>query len=193
MISMSTIVSNEARTSNVSSIHMRIVDCTPTQLGALLARFDEPHSPCWPYQKWPRDDFDGPIQVGTEGGHGATRYRVEQYQPDKGVLFRFISPDGYEGVHGFLIYPYMQEKTLLIHFTHLYLRRSHYLIWHCCTRWVHDALICDLLDGVELCLTGVVVHPRRWKWRVYFIRHVLGGVRLLFGKFKSRSKKNECL
>ncbi|MCD6025807.1 MAG: hypothetical protein K0R08_326 [Solimicrobium sp.] len=164
---------------NTCSVHERVVPCASTQVSALLERFHEMYSPCWPHVKWPRDAFDGTIKVGSIGGHGATRYRTERYVSGEGIVFRYIAPKGYQGVHGFSLYDNTSGFTLIKHFTYLQLSAYHWLMWRCCIRWVHEALIEDLLDGIELHLTGALERPRRWKWRVYLIRHALGGVRLL--------------
>lgn len=164
---------------NVVSVHRRQLRCDRDCAGQLLDGFDAPTSPLWPYQQWPRDRFDGPMRVGTVGGHGATRYRLERYQPGREALFRFIAPQGYEGIHGFQIHGLDNGKVCLVHFTCLRLSPYHRLMWHLMVRWVHDALLGDLFDSAEQHLCGSVRRRRRWKWRVHLIRHALGGARLL--------------
>ena len=164
---------------NVVSLHQRSLPCTQSAVGRLLAGFDTPGSPLWPEAVWPRDRFEGPMREGSVGGHGATRYRLEHYLPDQEAVFRFIAPQGYQGVHGFRIQALEDGRTCLSHFTCLRLSLYHRLMWHLLVRWVHDALIGDLLDGAERHLCGGVRHKRRWKWRVHLIRHALGGARLL--------------
>lgn len=164
---------------NVVSLHQRTLNCDTAALGRLLERFDDPQSALWPYRLWPRDDFDGPMRLGAIAGHGATRYRLEQYRPGRTAVFRFIAPRGYRGVHGFEIQALDDGQTCLMHFTCLRLNLYHWLMWQVLVRWVHDALLGDLLDGAELQLCGTVQAPRRWKWRVHLIRHALGGARLL--------------
>ncbi|KTT03113.1 hypothetical protein SB14R_18140 [Pseudomonas oryzihabitans] len=164
---------------NVLSLHQRSLHCTPAAVGALLAGFDAADSPLWPHATWPRDRFDGPMAEGSIGGHGATRYRLERYLPSQEALFRFISPQGYHGVHGFRIVALDHEHTCLSHFTCLHLSPYHWLMWHLLVRWVHDALINDLLDSAEYHLCDVTRRQSPWKWRVHLIRHLLGGARLL--------------
>lgn len=164
---------------NVISIHHRRLDCAAEPVGELLDGFDAPFSPLWPYAAWPRDAFDGPMQVGTVGGHGATRYRLERYLPGREALFRFISPHGYQGIHGFQIHRLEDGRSCLVHFTCLRLSLYHRLMWHLMVRWVHDALLGDLLDSAEHHLCGNAHRCQRWKWRVHLIRHALGGARLL--------------
>lgn len=164
---------------NIISLHQRTLRCDAAALGRLLDRFDDPQSPLWPYRRWPRDAFDGPMRLGALGGHGATRYRLEHYRPGRTAVFRFIAPRGYHGIHGFDIQPLEDGQTCLMHFTCLRLNRYHRLMWQVLVRWVHDALLGDLLDSAELHLCGQVKARCRWKWRVYLIRHALGGARLL--------------
>lgn len=176
--------SNEFENANVVSVHETFIACSAQEAGALLDRFDEAASPCWPHAAWPRDAFDGPLAVGALGGHGATRYRVVAYRPGRELVFRFESPAGFEGVHGLRIEA-GGEGTTVTHFTRLRLSLYHFCMWHCVVRWVHDALIGDLLDGMERHLTGTVARPRRWKRRVHVFRHALGGSRLLMDNIKS--------
>lgn len=175
---------------NVISIHHRQLACAAQPVGELLDQFDAPCSPLWPYQRWPRDTFDGPMQIGAVGGHGATRYRLERYQPGREALFRFISPHGYQGIHGFQVHQLEDGRSCLVHFTCLHLSPYHRLMWHLMVRWVHDALLGDLLDSAEQHLCGGVHRRRAWKWRVHLIRHALGGARLLVEStgLKRRSK-----
>ncbi|MGY3297986.1 hypothetical protein ACVWY1_002427 [Pseudomonas sp. TE6288] len=164
---------------NVVSLHQRPLRSDPAAVGALLAGFDAADSPLWPHATWPRDRCEGPMGEGCIGGHGATRYRLERYVPGQEALFRFITPQGYRGVHGFRIQALEDGRTCLSHFTCLRLSPYHWLMWHLLVRWVHDALIGDLLDGAEGHLCDGVRRHRRWKWRVHLIRHALGGARLL--------------
>lgn len=168
---------------NVVSVHETFVACPAQRVGALLDQFDKPLSPCWPHVAWPRDRFDGPVRVGAVGGHGATRYRVVRHLPGQELVFRFESPPGFEGVHGLRVTA-RQDGSVITHFSRLRLSPYHMCMWRCVVRWVHDALIGDLLDGMERHLTGKVERPRRWKWRVYFFRHALGGLRLLIENLK---------
>lgn len=168
-----------AEKANVTSVHSRRLACTSSSAGQLLDHFDAPASPLWPFHLWPRDRFDGPMQVGAMGGHGATRYRLEHYRPGQAAVFRFIAPKGYNGVHGFQIERLDGNEVRLVHFTCLRLNLYHRLMWHLMVRAVHDALLGDLLDSAEQHLCGTVQQRQRWKWRVYLIRHALGGARLL--------------
>ncbi|WP_449432236.1 SRPBCC family protein [Pseudomonas putida] len=164
---------------NVVSLHQRVLPCSEVAVGCLLAGFAAPGSALWPEHAWPRDRFDGPMREGSIGGHGSTRYRLERYLPGDEAVFRFIAPRGYQGVHGFRIQRLEDGRTRLSHFTCLHLSPYHWLMWHVLVRWVHDALIGDLLDGAEQHLCASVRQRRRWKWRVYLIRHALGGARVL--------------
>ncbi|MBW5286682.1 SRPBCC family protein [Burkholderia gladioli] len=173
---------------NVVSVHEIAIACPAERVGALLDRFDEPDSPCWPHAAWPRDAFEGPLRVGALGGHGATRYRVLAYRPGRELVFRFEAPRGFDGVHGLRVEA-SEAGTTVTHFTRLRLSPYHYCMWHCVVRWVHDALIGDLLDGLERHLSGTVTRPRRWKRRVHLFRHALGGSRLLVDNIKSIWRK----
>ncbi len=180
--------SNRVERANVVSVHRTVIACEAHQAGDLLDRFDEPASPCWPHEAWPRDRFEAPLQIGALGGHGATRYRVIEYRPGRELVFRFEAPRGFEGVHGLCVET-DGALTRVTHFTRLRLSPYHFCMWHGMVRWVHDALIGDLLDGMERHLTGTVARPRRWRWRVRMFRHALGGSRLITDYIKSIWRK----
>lgn len=162
----------------INSLHSRKFKCSKQSIMILISKFASEESPLWAYKLWPRDKFDSEIRIGAVGGHGATRYIVEKYDAEKELIFRFIAPKKYIGFHGFR---FIEEDgdVVLTHFTSLSLKGYHWLMWHLAIRWVHDALIEDSFDSAELFLTGKVLRPNRWKWRVYFLRHCLGGSRLI--------------
>ncbi len=169
----------------VLSVYQRVLPNVQSKLGSLIDEFFSQRSSLWPTRRWPRDACVGELQVGAEGGHGGTRYKVVAYEPGRMLIFRFIAPKGYIGFHGYKVSYKDAQTALLAHFTMLNFSIYHWLMWHLAIKWVHEALILDGLDQAESYVSGLSIKARRWKWRVYLLRHLVGGGRLIkqyFGK-----------
>lgn len=171
------------RNYNIVDIRSRQIVGTLEQASFLLQGFADDSPILWPINLWPRDKFDSPLQVGAIGGHGATKYVVVSYDPKKELVFKFISPKGYIGMHGFTLETISiqgKQGVIITHVTKLLLKRYHLTMWYLAIKWVHEALIEDCFNNAELYLTGKIIKKTQWKWRVYFWRHILGGTRLIF-------------
>lgn len=102
------------------------------------------------------------LAVGAAGGHGPIRYSVEAYTPGTMVRLRFAPSLGLHGTHALLVLSDGDGGTLLRH--ELVARTSGRmrLAWPMAVRWLHDALIEDLLDRAETEVDGAVARPARW-------------------------------
>lgn len=176
----------------INNRHEREINCSIEKASLLIDTFAEPNALLWPSVIWPREPFDGPLQIGAIGSHGGTSYRVEVYQPGKILTFRFISPNGYQGTHGYELTSIVERRSVMVkHFTQLEITGKDLFWWKFAIRWVHDALIEDAFSKAEHHLTGQIKKPYPWLWRVYFLRHFLGGSRLICLFFKNFISKKE--
>lgn len=136
----------------------------------------------WPSKHWPPLVLDRPLGVGADGGHGFVRYRCTAYEPGQRVEFtftRFIT-----GTHAFEVVPGGVRHVITGHPTG-WMR----LGWPLAVRWLHDALIEDLLDNLsaeaeggatqpreaasgQFNTAGVAFHRSRWSWWVRVLRAV---------------------
>jgi hypothetical protein len=177
----------------IHNVHEREIRCPIEQASLLIDTFSEPEAILWPSKLWPREPFNGPLQVGAIGSHGGTIYRVEAYQPGRQIRFRFISPKGYQGTHEYELQPTPDRESVIIkHVTKLELSGMNLLAWKLAICWVHDALIEDGFSEAEKHLTGQVGTPSAWLWRVYLLRHWLGGSRLIYAGFKKLIRRKKC-
>jgi hypothetical protein len=117
--------------------------------------------------------LDRPLAVGATGGHGPIRYTVESYVPGEWVRFRVSAPRGFVGFHEFTSHD-APGGTVLRHTIAVSLHGFGRLIWPLAIRWLHDAMIEDILDRAEQATTGTVAHPSRWSPYVRLLRR-LGG------------------
>ncbi len=163
----------------VNDIRKRVINNIKMPYGPLIDSFSDLDSCLWPYELWPRDGFDRPLCAGAIGGHGDTKYCVETYLPGKKIEFRFISPKGYQGTHGFEVRELPGGAVEVRHVTDVNFSLYHWVMWKLIIFWVHEALIEDSLDKAECFLLGQELMPRKWLLRVHFIRHGLGLARII--------------
>jgi hypothetical protein len=147
------------------NVHHRQIDAPPEVLGALLDRLATDADPLWPSPQWPPLRLDNGLTPGSAGGHGPIRYHVTEYEPGHRVRFAF---DGHlDGWH---------ELTVDNGLTHAMGGRligPTTVTWPLAIRWLHDALVEDLLDNAELAATGRLSRPNRYGPWVRLLRHRL--------------------
>jgi carbon monoxide dehydrogenase subunit G len=115
--------------------------------------------------------FDKPLGVGAMGGHGPVRYVIEVYESAERIVFRFTSPKGFDGTHGFEVVP-AGQGTRLRHFLSMRVRGTARIAWPTVFRPLHDALIEDALDKAERSL-GFTPVPHSWPLTVRLLRRAL--------------------
>jgi hypothetical protein len=157
----------------VLNVHQRWLPGPPEPVGALIDGLAGPDDRLWP-DRWPAIRFDRPLGPGAEGGHGPIRYRVEAYAPGRRVDFRFTGMPGLEGVHHLEAEPAGPGAVVLRHVADGRVSGRMLLVWPLVIRFLHDALIEDLLDRAELEVTGTVASPARWSPWVRLLRGRLG-------------------
>ncbi len=158
------------------NVHERQIPVPAAVVGAMLDRLAGDDDPLWPFPAWPPLRFDAPLGVGARGGHGPIRYSVLAYEPGQSVRFTFAPTLGVDGYHELSVHPLDRQRCLLRHVLTGHARGRMRLGWPLAFRWLHDALIEDLLDNAEHAATGSVGRPRRWSPRVRLLRR-FGGPR----------------
>ena len=84
----------------IRNVHERVVDAPIERLGALLDGLGQKGDRLWPSQNWPPMVLDRPVSEGGEGGHGAIRYHVAEYEPGARVRFAFEPATRRDGESG---------------------------------------------------------------------------------------------
>ncbi|MFJ4189096.1 SRPBCC family protein [Kitasatospora sp. NPDC089509] len=156
----------------VINVHQRTIPAPESTVGTLLDGLAGPDDRLWPGSAWPRLHLDGPLAVGSSGGHGPIRYRVVGYQPGRWVRFRFSAPRGFDGFHEFTVRP-GDGGSVLNHTIAMRLRGPARLAWPLAFRWLHDALVEDSLDRAVRACGGTVDSPARWSTRVRLLRRLV--------------------
>ena len=159
----------------IVNVHERILPATVEQVGALIDGLAGPDDRLWPTDRWPGLPlrFDRPLGIGATGGHGPIRYRVEEYQPGRRVVFRFSGKMGIDGTHRLEVDD-SQGVTELRHVLEGRLENAAAIRnWSLVIHPIHDALLEDLLDRAELAVTGRILRPAQWSRRVRLLRRLL--------------------
>jgi len=156
----------------VRNVQQRIINARPEVVGAIMDTAGSPGDRLWP-AGWPPLRLDSGLAVGSDGGHGPMRYSVSEYEPGRRVRFAPASDLGLKGYHEFVITPQGSNHSLITHVIDAQLQGRMRLIWPLAIRWMHEAVLHDLLDTVELNATGQLAgKPARWSPWVRLLRLV---------------------
>jgi hypothetical protein len=128
------------------NVHERVVAAPADRVGALVDGLGSPGDRLWPSPTWPPMRLDRPLAVGARGGHAAIRYEVTAHEPGRRVEFTFAPGIGARGTHTFTVSPLDADRALLRHEMVARLEGPMLLGWPLAVRWLHDALLEDLLD-----------------------------------------------
>lgn len=158
----------------VFNVHKRELNATPEQAGALINSLASKEDALWPINSWPRMKFDRTLQIGAEGGHGPIRYFVKEYEPGRLITFRFTSPKGFDGFHGYEVIAVPGQSVVLRHTLRMTARFPATVTWPVIFRPLHNALMEDSLATAQASLGH---HPQMSPWSpwVRFLRWAMSG------------------
>jgi hypothetical protein len=149
----------------VRNVHERLVPAPLTEVGPLLDRLGGPEDVLWPSPAWAPMVLDGPLPVGAVGGHGPIRYRVTAYEPGRRVEFAFDPRTGLHGTHIFTAEAADPDSTMLRHVLAGRLSGVARLMWPLAIRWLHDAVLEELLDNAGRAVGAPPARPaQRSPW-----------------------------
>jgi hypothetical protein len=159
----------------IVSVHERSYKADAARLGEVLASLSSAHDRLWPAGDWPPLRLDLPLGQGGRGGHSPVHYREVEYEPGRRVRFDF-EPAGLladlRGGHEFEILP-GPAGTVLRHRIDASCGFGAWLKWALIVRPLHDALLRDALDKVELELAGSVARKACWSPWVRLLRKTM--------------------
>jgi len=154
----------------IRNIHQRDFRADAATAGALIDTLASSGDRLWPH-RWPRIRFDRSLSVGAIGGHGPIRYSIVAYEPGRSIRFRFSAPHGFIGTHRFHVAPRPDGGARLAHVIEMRVEGPAIFTWPIVFRWLHDALLEDLLDRAAASL-GETPRNARWSPWVRFLRWV---------------------
>jgi hypothetical protein len=136
----------------IKNVHERRL---PVDAGPFVDRILE----LWP-AGWPPMEFDRPLEVGADGGHGSIRYTCTAYERGRRIEFAFKHLNG---THALEADGNTLRHTLVTHPA----SPLPWARWTFVIRWLHDACLEELLDNAE---TAAGRPPRRPSRRSPFVR-----------------------
>lgn len=162
----------------------RSFHCNKHNLSDIIDTFAKKDAILWPSCFWPRDYFDSELKLGAQGGHGSMEYTLTEYKPGCYLKFAFRKPHSIKGFHAFSLVKIKSEHWMLKHVTDMTTNLYQWLRWKLLIAPVHSALINDAFNQACAFAISQPIPACKWRWRVYFLRHFLGGTRLLFAKIR---------
>lgn len=155
------------------NIQSRVIDAPAESVGALLNDFGSDADVLWPKPQWVEAKLDRGLEPGSTGGHGPIRYTVTEFEPGKRVRLQFDPTIGIVGYHELIVAPRGESRSELTHVIDGRVRGSMRFLWPVAVRWVHEAVLQDLLDNAERAATGTLTNGKsRWSPWVRFLRKV---------------------
>lgn len=159
----------------ILNTHERLFRASPQQVAEILDTLSGPDDRIWPWDRWPRMDFDAPLGRGARGGHGPVRYAVSEYVPGKKVTFEFENTGASAGLNGCHLFEIVPESDGVVfrHVVDAECGPAARLRWMLLLEPLHDALLEDCLDRVESALNGKPTPEQKWTPWVRFVRWVI--------------------
>ncbi len=156
------------------NVQQRQISASAAKVGLMLDTFASAEDQIWP-AGWPPAKLVAGLSIGSKGAHGPIRYSVEAYEPGRHIRLKFAPGVGIDGYHEFVLKPVGDNLCLVTHTVEGPLNGWMRLGWPVAMRWLHDALLQDLLDNIELGSTGRLRNgPAHWSPWVRFLRRLDG-------------------
>ena len=155
------------------NIQSRVIDASPSSVGALLDTLVSPGQSVWPDKSWPALALDNGLNPGSRGGHSAIHYRVAEYEPGRRLRLVFEPDTGIDGYHEFVVTEEALARTRMTHVIAADVSGRMIWMWPLVIRWMHEALLHDLFDNAERAATGTLSGAAaRWSPWVRLLRRV---------------------
>ena len=143
----------------IRNVHERRLTAGPEMLWDLLMKMPGPRGQLWP-PGIPAMRFDGPLTVGAHGQHGPIHYTVTYLDPTTGSLaFEFREPTGPVARHSPHVRLEENAGAVLRHEVIVIPEGWRRLKWPLIIRWVHDAVVEEVLDSAEVATGTVPAQP----------------------------------
>jgi hypothetical protein len=151
--------------------HERIIKAAKEKIAEILDQIAIKEKSVWPSDRWPPIEFDRPLSIGALGGHGPIRYTVTDYRRGEYLECKFTSPIEFIGIHTFRIKEIEKNMIKITHMIDMKVKGKMKIIWPIAVRPLHDALLEDLFDNVEISVSTKPV-LQKWSLWVRFLRKI---------------------
>ena len=151
---------------HIHNVHAREIAAPAKAVGGLLEGMARGDGRLWPTDRWPTEpmNFDRGLEVGSRGGHGTTRYVVDEHEPGRCVVFRFTPEMALDGIHRFDVEPLGPRRTRLTRTLAAAVGPRLRLAAPVLIAY-HDAILEDLLARADHAATGAPLrYPQIPRW-----------------------------
>lgn len=158
---------------DVINTHKRIINLPKAEVATLLETLSTKKDKVWPKDNWPSIRFKNGLKVREVGGHGIIRYSVYEFIPEKLIVFKFLKPKGFNGIHKFEIVAINKSSTEVKH--SIIMKTTSMMAtlkWVIAIKWLHNALIENAFDTIENNYLEVKKHTK-WNCWVSLWRFIL--------------------
>jgi hypothetical protein len=149
--------------------HERVVKTEKSKIGQMLDEICIKEKTVWPRDRWPAIEFEKSMSVGVAGGHDGIRYTITKYIPGKYLECKFTAPVGFIGSHTFEIIEIDNSTCKISHISRITPKGKIRILWPIIMRPLHDAMLEDLFDNVEIA-AGLNPNKKRWSFWVKMLR-----------------------
>ncbi|VXB09606.1 DUF2867 domain-containing protein [Aeromicrobium sp. 9AM] len=156
----------------VTNVHERLIPVPADLVGESLDRVGSADDRWWPSPAWPPMVLEAPLGIWVRGSHGPIRYQVTEHVPGRRVVFTFDEGVGLRGSHRFEVVPQGAGSCVVRHVVEGRTTGTMRLVWPLAMRWLHDAVVEDLMDRVETDAGHPPARRARWSWWVRQIRRM---------------------
>ena len=158
----------------IRNVHERVINAPSSPWAPCRWTWGRRTTASGPSQGWTPMVLDRPLALGADGGHGAIRYYVSEYEPGRRVRFTFRPRTGIIGAHELSLDALDDERTRIRHVLIGRTRGAMRLMFSAVVEPLHDAVVEDLFDNAEREVTGSVIRPTSWSPRVRVLRRLTG-------------------
>lgn len=138
----------------IHNVHERVLRAPAVAVGALLETLGSPDDDMWRSRIEPPMVLADGLRPGSRGGHGSIRYRVQEHEPGRRVVFAFEPPTPLVGTHTFDVRSLPDGSSAVRHTLTGHATGWMRLLWPLLVRTLHDCVVEDVLDHLERRLTG---------------------------------------
>lgn len=165
--------------SRIYNFHCRRIEAPAEKVGQGIATLAQgTDDVIWPWEHFDRMEFDGPLQVGSQGGHGVVRYAISEYIPGRLIKFEFNAASGimkgFRGFHWFEVIPLKENLCEMRHMLIVDTGPVLTFLWGLLIETLHDATVEAALAKAELAATGSLSTPFQLTRKQKFWRKIAG-------------------
>lgn len=147
----------------IFKIHQRFYKNNPILMN-IIPQLCSPNQTIWPIENWPALQFNDGVKLEAHGGVATIRYRISEILPNSKIVFSFTTPKQFNGIQRFDVNPIGLNMTEFKHTTEIVVGLKGYIYWHSIIKWLHNALMEDMLNKISGKVAGEEIQTSYNLW-----------------------------